>query len=96
MGTGFSNDISYKGMLFHIETEDKGPGIPTITTSLFYKGMVLYTKRINYSDIIKFERLNEVIDELMRKQHKDVLKELFWGKLDSLIEEKLGFQGKGQ
>lgn len=96
MGTGFSNDISYKGILFHIETEDRGPGIPTITTNLFYKGMILYTKRINYSDVIKFERLNELIDELMKRQHRDVLKELFAGKLDKLIEEKLGFRGEGQ
>ncbi|MEM7828554.1 MAG: hypothetical protein QW561_04365 [Candidatus Aenigmatarchaeota archaeon] len=96
MGLGFSNDISYKGMLFHIETEDRGPGNPAIITNLFWKGIILYTKRINYGDVIKFERLGELVLELMKKQHREVISELCSGKLDNLINEKVGFHGGRQ
>ena len=37
MITGFNTDVKYRGVVYHVQTEDKGEGNPMIET-LIYKG----------------------------------------------------------
>ena len=72
----------YKNKTYHIQTEDKGRDNPNIVTLLYEGGTILATKKTNYSDIIKFEKLDEVVKDIMQQQHKSMLKDLLSGIFD--------------
>ena len=85
MQLGFNNDVVYKGEVFHVQTEDGGRKNPVITTTLFRGGTVVVSRKTSYGDIIKFERLEEVVREVMREQHLSVIEDLQKGRYDRLI-----------
>ncbi len=79
---GYNHNVNYKGIIFHVQTEDSGVGNPHIITLLYIGGNIVSRKKISYSDIIKHERLEDVVRELMQEQHKAMLRELKNGKFD--------------
>jgi len=56
-----------------------------VITHIFLGGNVIATRKTSYEDIIKVERLEEVVREIMREQHLQMIKELRSGKYDHLI-----------
>jgi hypothetical protein len=83
MVPGYNHNIVYKGVAFHIQTEDSGTLKPLITTLLYRDGTIIASKKTDYSDIIKIEMLEKVVEDLMKEQHKDVLRRLKAGEFDS-------------
>ena len=81
MLTGFNTDLKYNGVVYHVQTEDNGRNNPTIVTLLYRGGAILASRKTSYADIIKFEKLEKVVRELMEQQHKQVIKDLMAGKL---------------
>jgi hypothetical protein len=79
---GYNHNVTYKGITFHIQTEDSGVNNPHIITLLYSGGNILARKKTSYADIIKHERLADVVRELMQDQHKHMLKELKNGEHD--------------
>ena len=79
MLTGFNTDFRYKGTVYHVQTEDNGVQNPVIVTLLYQGGAILASRKTSYADIIKFERLDEVVKGLMEEQHKQVIKDLVAG-----------------
>ena len=75
----------YKGTVFHIQTEDSGVKNPHVITLLFHKGNIISRKRRDYDDILKFERLEEVVRDRMQEQHKQMLRELKSGTYDHYL-----------
>jgi hypothetical protein len=72
----------YKGKVFHIQTEDSGINNPHIITLLYRGGTIISSKKTSYADIIKVDNLEQVVEELMKDQHKDMLRNLKAGKFD--------------
>lgn len=87
---GFNHNVKYKGKMFHCQTEDSGVANPHIITHLFVGGNILATRKTSYADIVKSDRLEEVVVELMQDQHKEMLKRLLSGSYDTAIEERAG------
>ncbi len=85
MITGFNSDVSYKGLRFHVQTEDKGPKNPVIETLLYHKGMILASRKTPYEHIINDEELETKIKKLMVKQHQEMIMDLKLGAFDELI-----------
>lgn len=85
MITGFNSDVSYKGLRFHVQTEDKGPKNPVIETLLYHKGMILASRKTPYEHIINNEDLEMKIKKLMVKQHQEMIMDLKLGAFDELI-----------
>lgn len=85
---GFNHNVKYKGRVFHCQTEDSGIGNPHIITHLFVGGNILATKKTSYADIVKADRLEEVVTELMKEQHKELIKKLVSGSFDDSIEAR--------
>jgi len=85
MVTGYNHNIVYKGVAFHIQTEDSGIRNPLITTLLYRGGSIIASKKTDYSDIIMVEMLEKVVEDLMKEQHKDMLRRLKSGEFDSRI-----------
>ncbi len=82
MVPGFNHNILYKGVLFHIQTEDSGVGKPQITTLLYRDGTIIASKKTDYSDIVRVEMLEKVVEDLMKEQHKEMLRRLKAGEFD--------------
>src|SRR5512143_3961272 len=82
MLTGFNTDFKYKGVVYHVQTEDTGRNNPTIVTLLYQGGAILASRKTSYADIIKFEKLDKVVRELMEEQHKQVIRDLVSGKFE--------------
>jgi hypothetical protein len=85
MVPGYNHNIMYKGVAFHIQTEDSGVRNPQITTLLYRGGSIIASKKTDYSDIIMAEMLEKVVEDLMKEQHKDMLRRLKSGEFDSRI-----------
>ena len=89
MLVGFNHNITYKGAQLHIQTEDSGVKNPHIITLLYRGGNILASKKTSYADIIKMDNLEQVVEELMKEQHKDMLRRLKGGEFDA----RLGLTG---
>ncbi len=76
MISGYNNNVLIKGEVFHIQTEDGGTKNPVISTVVFKAGQVVLSKKTNYADIIKFEKLGAALKEIMKEQHIATLKAL--------------------
>lgn len=89
MLVGYNHNIGYKGEVFHVQTEDSGINTPHIITLLYRGGNILASKKTSYADIVKMGNLNQVVEELMKEQHKDMLRRLKNGEFD----DRLGLEG---
>jgi hypothetical protein len=85
MVVGFNHNVMYKGVMFHVQTEDSGIANPHIITLLYRGGTIISSKKTSYADIIKIENLVQVVEALMKDQHKDMLRRLKAAEFDSRI-----------
>jgi len=85
---GFNNNVRYRGMNFHIQTEDSGIGRPHIITHLFADGgRVIKTLRIDYSEHVSKPDYRTTVQLMMRDQHKAMAYDLRKGKIDPIIDK---------
>ena len=82
MVLGFNHNVMYKGEVFHVQTEDSGVSNPHIISLLYKGGVILCSKKTSYADILKMENLENVVEELMKEQHKDLMRRLKTGEFD--------------
>lgn len=80
MLVGYNTNISYKGTVYHVQTEDSGLKNPHIITLLYNKGTILSRKKVSYANIAATPEYKEKVRELMKEQHKAMIKELIAGK----------------
>ncbi len=90
MLSGFNNNFRYRGVLFHVQTEDSGISNPHVITHLFHGGNILASEKLDYSDKLEVGGLEDVVRELMETQHKDMLRRLQRGLHAAVILERLG------
>lgn len=79
---GFNHNVNYKGEVFHVQTEDSGVASPNITTLLYKGGVILCSKKTSYADIVKMKDFEAVVEELMKEQHKEIMRRLKAGEFD--------------
>jgi hypothetical protein len=82
MVLGFNHNVTYKGEVFHVQTEDSGVKNPHIITLLYRGGVILCSKKTSYADILMMENLDSVVEELMKAQHKELMRRLKSGEFD--------------
>ena len=85
MVVGYNHNIKYKGEIFHIQTEDSGVNNPHIITLLYRGGNIIASKKTSYADIVKMDNLNQIVEELMKEQHKDMLRRLKNAEFDARL-----------
>lgn len=90
MVVGFNHNFTYKGAVYHIQTEDSGRKSPTIVTLLYHGGTILASRKTSYADIARVDNLEQVVEELMKEQHKGMLRSLKNGEFDEAIERFRG------
>lgn len=89
MVVGYNHNIKYKGEIFHVQTEDSGISCPHIITLLYRGGNIIASKKTSYADIVKMGNLNQIVEDLMKEQHKEMLRRLKSAEFDA----KLGLEG---
>jgi len=82
MITGFNTDVKYRGVVYHVQTEDKGQTNPLIETLIYKGGEILGSRRLPYADILKNLDDEAAITKLMEDQHKGMIMEVKRGRFD--------------
>ncbi len=83
---GYNHNVRYRGLVFHVQTEDSGVRSPHLFTHLFYEGVIVSTRKLVYDAGAS----EEAIKALMQAQHKAVLKDLKLHTFDDKIDLYLG------
>jgi hypothetical protein len=90
MITGANTNVRYRGILFHVQTEDSGRANPHIISHVYHGGTILGTHKTDYSDRIDAEDLPSVVRGLIEQQHAAMLQRLDSGGFDAVIAQRLG------
>jgi hypothetical protein len=80
MLAGYNTNVTYKGNTYHIQTEDSGLKNPVVLSLLYAKGAILTSKKTSYAHIVDDPDYKEKVKELMKQQHKTMIKELLSGR----------------
>ena len=67
MITGFNTDTKYRGVVYHVQTEDKGTSNPLIETLIYKGGEILASRRLPYADLVKGPQDEATITKLMAR-----------------------------
>jgi hypothetical protein len=84
---GFNNNVKYKSLTFHIQTEDSGLDKPHIITHLFADGgRVIKSHKRSYAEQVRRDDVAAYVRQLMKAQQLEMALALRDGKFDNVIE----------
>jgi hypothetical protein len=91
MQKGFNSDVVYRGMNFHVQTEDWGLDNPYLVSRVYQNGAVIKSIKRGYSEVLGptsspgyFVRTKVDANEIrlaLRSQHEQILDLLLSGQL---------------
>ncbi len=90
MITGYNTDVKHRGVVFHVQTEDKGLDNPSIESLVYVGGQILHRRRTEYAQLLKDGGGKDEILERLETQHRKLIAEIRTGKLDSEAENRIG------
>jgi hypothetical protein len=82
--TGYNTDVPHEGVVYHVQTEDKGLETPIILSLVYVGGAILASKRAPYDDLIAAGFDEAVLAERIERQHKLICAALHAGRLEDL------------
>jgi hypothetical protein len=82
--TGFNTDIEHDGVVYHVQTEDKGLDSPLILSLVYSGGAILASKRSRYEDLIATGFNEEVLTKRLKRQHRLICAAINAGRLEDL------------
>lgn len=82
--TGFNTDIEHDGVVYHVQTEDKGLDTPIILSLVYAGGTILASKRSPYKDLIAEGFTDEALSERLKRQHRLICAAIHSGRIDDL------------
>ncbi len=90
MVPGYNHNIPYKGRTFHVQTEDSGLTRPHIITHVYFGGTIVASYKSEYADIVSEQNVRALVEQRMKDQHKQLMKNLLSGLYDDVIRERVG------
>ncbi len=84
MITGYNTDVEHNGVVYHVQTEDKGLRTPVILSLVYTGGAILASKRSAYDDLIARGFEEEVLVERLERQHKLICAAVHAGRIEEL------------
>ena len=84
MITGFNTDIEHDGIVYHVQTEDKGLDSPIILSLVYAGGTILASKRSPYADLIEQGFSDEALAERLKRQHRLICAAIHSGRIGDL------------
>lgn len=84
MITGFNTDIEHEGVVYHVQTEDKGLDTPFILSLVYVGGAILASKRSPYTDLLGKEFDSAALGERLQRQHTLICAAITSGRIEQL------------
>ena len=82
--TGYNTDVEYNGVVYHVQTEDKGLQTPEIVSLVFVKGAILARKRSEYGDLVMSGFDEDALAKRLQRQHKLICAAVHAGRIEDL------------
>lgn len=83
MISGFNTDVEFDGVVYHVQTEDKGLSTKKIISLVYDRGTILASKRTTYDDLAAgFDE--RALAERVQKQHKLMCAAIKAGRIEDL------------
>lgn len=86
MISGFNTDISYDGVVYHVQTEDKGLSSKLIVSLVYDRGTILASKRAQYDDLVAAGFDEKELSERLNRQHKLMCAAVKAGRIEDLMK----------
>lgn len=84
MITGYNTDVEYGGVIYHVQTEDKGLQTPVILSLVYAGGAILASKRSPYDDLVARGFDQDVLATRLQRQHKLICAAVHAGRIEDL------------
>ena len=84
MISGFNTDIEFDGVVYHVQTEDKGLSSKLIVSLIYDRGTILASKRVSYEDLAQSNFEESAIADRLNRQHKLICAAVKAGRLEDL------------
>ena len=84
MITGYNTDVEHDGVVYHVQTEDKGLETPLILSLVYSGGAILASKRSRYEDLIASGFSDEALSERLKRQHLLICAAIHAGRVGDL------------
>lgn len=84
MITGFNTDVEHEGVVYHVQTEDKGLKSPLILSLVYVGGTILASKRTPYEDLLATGFSEQQLAERLQRQHKLICAAIHAGRIEDL------------
>lgn len=84
MITGYNTDVEFDGVVYHVQTEDKGLDTPVILTLVYSGGAILASKRSSYDDLVAHGFDENVLAARLQRQHKLICAAIHAGRIEEL------------
>ena len=82
--TGYNTDVEHGGVVYHVQTEDKGFDRPIILSLVYTGGEILAAKRSPYEDLIASGFDEKVLAERVHRQHQLICAAINAGRIEDL------------
>jgi hypothetical protein len=82
--TGYNTDVEYDGVVYHVQTEDKGLQTPIILSLVYTGGEILASKRSPYDDLIARGFDEGILAQRLSRQHKLICAAVYAGRIEDL------------
>ncbi|HMH42020.1 MAG TPA: hypothetical protein VK557_00940, partial [Pyrinomonadaceae bacterium] len=84
MITGYNTDVEFGGVVYHVQTEDKGLQTPIILSLVYIGGAILASKRAPYDDLIARGFDEQILVARLQRQHKLICAAVHAGRIEDL------------
>ena len=82
--TGYNTDVEYGGVVYHVQTEDKGVDHPIILSLVYVEGAILASKRSPYDDLVTGDFDEAILTQRLQRQHKLICAAVQSGRIEEL------------
>ena len=82
---GFNTEVKHKGAVFHVQTQDAGPGGRCVESAIYKSGKVISTRKSDYTPFLASPELRDKVDRLMADQHAAIIRDIHDGKFDHYL-----------
>jgi hypothetical protein len=82
--TGYNTDVEFDGIVYHVQTEDKGLDAPVILSLVYSGGAILASKRSSYDDLVARGFDESVLAARLQRQHKLICAAVHAGRIEDL------------
>lgn len=85
MLTGYNSDLLHRGLVLHIQTEDKGESNPSFESVIYLGGQVVAVRRTSYAQQLAAGARREELAAAMDSHHNEVIESIRRGLIDDRL-----------